>query len=310
MSSIDELFPPPMHRSRGRVARLLSSYEKAKGVAHRYPEVMIKISGSIKNSKHLQEAMNYIARNGELEAENQSGEKLQGKEECLAQMQDWQRKQGITEQDAKYAQAKRIVLSMPKGTDSEGFKKACKQWAKHNLENYDYVLAYHIEGEDSRTKQPHCHILVRTIGKDGKRFRVSNAQRDEWREDFAKCLQKEGILANATRRWSRDKDTKGISQEEHHASKRRQKTDKERARDHAIARKKKQLAARRSETRAKTRALASSAIREFSKSDYQDDLKIASGLYSHYFGKSFDIEKVKHSSIAKEKGLDEKSISR
>ncbi len=286
MKFLDELFAPPKPYHRGRVARILtplSSYQKARGVARRDPEEIFKIgAANIKNFKHLSEACNYIARNGKLELQDQDGNRLSSKDEYQTMLESWKDKQNIPEENERYAHARRIILSMPAGTDHKGFKKACDQWAKDCLENYDYLIAYHFEGEDDRSGQPHCHILVRTVGKDGKRLHISNEERDLMREHFAKCLNKEGIRATATRRWSRIKTEKSVSQEEYHAQKKREKTDKERARDHAIARKKKQLAARKSKKIDQTVKLVNRAIHELSESDYLDDHKLASSLTKFY----------------------------
>lgn len=296
MSYLDELFPPPEHYRRGRVARIkrsddafksrlkrLSSYEKARSVARRDPEVMVKFGrADIKNYKHLKQALNYISRNGELELKDQDGNVLQSKEEGLATLEHWKDKQSIPEENGRFSHARRIILSMPVGTDQDKFKKACEHWAKDTLEAYDYLVAYHFEGEDPKSNHPHCHILVRSVGHNGKRLHISNSDRDQMREHFAKCLNKEGIRATATRRWSRAQAEKGISQEEYHIQKRRYKSDKKRAQAHAIARKKKQLEAQKKERLKHTLTLVNGSIKELVSTGYQDDMKVASGLSAHY----------------------------
>lgn len=60
------------------------------------------------------------------------------------------------------------------------------------------------------------------------------------REHFAVCLREQGIEANATQRWQRGMKGRSLEQSEFH-NVRKVQTDKERARMHAIARKKKTL---------------------------------------------------------------------
>ena len=61
------------------------------------------------------------------------------------------------------------------------------------------------------------------------------------REHFAACLLKNGIEANATRRWSRGKTQQGISQAEHHVLNNRRMSEQDRARVYAIAKKRELL---------------------------------------------------------------------
>ena len=126
---------------------------------------------------------------------------------------------------------------MPKGTDEQHFETACREWAKGCLQNYDWLMTFHTEESDKKTHQPHCHILLRTRGKDGVRIHLNNEERDTFREYFAVCLRNHGIEANATKRFSRGKTQRSLSQTEYNNLK-RFKSSKDRAKAHAIARKK------------------------------------------------------------------------
>ncbi len=130
---------------------------------------------------------------------------------------------------------------MPAGTDEEKFKKACSQWAKDMLDGYDYLLAFHLPGNDKKTTQPHYHVLLRTKNRGGKRIHLANDELAAMREHFAACLLKCGIEANATRRWSRGKTQQGISQAEHHVLNNRRMSEQDRARVYAIAKKRELL---------------------------------------------------------------------
>lgn len=256
-SALDRLFPEAMRYHKGRVARLqhrkssgaglpqlvrLSPRQKLTGIVRRSPEVMLKIGrANIRCLKHMQAAADYISRNGKLEIEDQDGFMLDSKEKIQASIRQWglqsQMPQDESSEDTR-SHGRRIILSMPTGTPTEGFKAACRQWAQDCLSGHDHLIAFHTAENDQKTTQPHCHILLRTVGHDGRRFHVDNARREAMREHFASCLRDQGIEANATQRWHRGVTRRSLGQPELHNA-RKVESEKERARKHAIARKKK-----------------------------------------------------------------------
>ena len=221
-SALDRLFPEAMRYHKGRVGRLqhrkspgaglpqlvrLSPRQKLTGIVRRSPEVILKIGrANIRCLKHMQAAADYISRNGKLEIEDQDGLMLDSKEKIQASIRQWglqsQMPQDESSEDTR-SHGRRIILSMPTGTPTEGFKAACRQWAQDCLSGHDHLIAFHTAENDQKTTQPHCHILLRTVGHDGRRFHVDNARREAMREHFASCLRDQGIEANATQRWQR-----------------------------------------------------------------------------------------------------------
>lgn len=173
--SLDELYPDAIKRTKGRVSRIeklqtLNSYHKAWGVVRRTPEVMIKLGkADICSSIHIGKVVDYISRNGKLKLEDQDGNVYEGKDEYREILKNWKTKNDIPEEErSKKSYARRIILSMPQGTDERGFEEACRMWAKDCLNGYDYLMTFHFEHSDKRTTHPHCHILLSTIGKDKK----------------------------------------------------------------------------------------------------------------------------------------------
>lgn len=258
-SALDRLFPESMRYHKGHVAdpksksgadggrsRLarLTPRQKLTGIVRRAPEVMLKIGrANIRCLKHMKAAADYISRNGKIEIEDQDGFAHSSKEQVEAVVRQWGLQSQIPQEESlvdRRAHGRRIILSMPTGTPTEGFKAACRKWAQDTLSGYDYLIAFHMPENDRRTTQPHCHLLIRTIGHDGRRFHVDNTRREEMREYFAVCLRERGIEANATQRWQRGVTRRSLGQPEHHNARKVQ-SDKERARKHAIARKKKTL---------------------------------------------------------------------
>lgn len=252
--ALEELFPPIFKRTKGKVARiqlssqgsdglkpssLLTAKEKAWGVVQKKPEVMLKFGkADVKSFTHIQEIANYLARNGKIQLEDQNGNIYEDKKQYTALLRTWQEIQGIPETKSKRSHARRFILSMPAGTNEQKFAAACREWAKSNLYDFDYLLAFHNPSNDLRTGQPHCHVLIRNLSREGKRLHIDNMRRDAMRESFAACLSRHGIKANATSRWVRGRTEKGLKQPEFHAAKRFQ-SEKERARAFAIDKKRK-----------------------------------------------------------------------
>ena len=93
---LDDLFPDPMRARKARIFKgyenvsntaafrfsALSSKVKAEGVVDKRAEVMFRFGqANIKSYLHTIKAADYIARNGDIELIDQSGNSLQGKAE-------------------------------------------------------------------------------------------------------------------------------------------------------------------------------------------------------------------------------------
>ena len=58
-------------------------------VVKRRPEVMVKITGNTKGEAHLKSHLDYITRKGELEAENERGEIIDGRADVAEVAEEW-----------------------------------------------------------------------------------------------------------------------------------------------------------------------------------------------------------------------------
>lgn len=162
---LDDLFPDPMRARKARIFKgyenvsntaafrfsALSSKVKAEGVVDKRAEVMFRFGqANIKSYLHTIKAADYIARNGDIELIDQSGNSLQGKAEYRKVLYEWKLLSEMGDGTSKRGHARRVILSMPAGTDEEKFKTACGQWAKDMLDGYDYLLAFHLAGNDTK----------------------------------------------------------------------------------------------------------------------------------------------------------------
>ena len=189
---------------------------------NRAPEVMVKVSGGGKTPLHVQAHMDYITRNGKLDAINDQSEKVSGKEDVKELHDSWDL--DASNGQGKYRQAFNIVLSMPAGTDPKGLFTAAQNFARERFYgHHQYMMVLHtpdIDPHKDAPPHPHVHLVVKAEGFDGKRLHIRKATLEDWRNDFAETLRAQGIEANATPRDIRGKTRKGKTAGMHYAEKR------------------------------------------------------------------------------------------
>lgn len=197
--------------------RRRANMAKMARVAARTPEVMVKVSGGATGLRHMQEHMNYITRNGDIEAETEQGEIINNREDVLEKAKSWHyNDQGR----GRGRQTVNLVLSMPSGTDPDKLKEAVRNFAARNFSaDREYMFAQHHD-----TKNPHCHLTLQAVGDDGLRLSPRKADLQMWRESFAEALREQGVKAEATPRRSRGVVKKGEKQAVRHARKRNHST--------------------------------------------------------------------------------------
>lgn len=181
--------PAPKQTPRGRLTETV----------RRSPEVMVKISGTGKNMGHIKAHMDYVARHGDVEVEDERGQTYLGKDE-LKELKDNWRQEGyrIRETGEGKREAFNLVLSMPPGTDRQAVKDAARQFAASVFDGHQYCFAAH---EDEA--HPHVHLTVKAVDMHGVRMNPRKADLQNWREIFADKMIEHGVRANATPRWLR-----------------------------------------------------------------------------------------------------------
>ncbi|MCE8050083.1 relaxase/mobilization nuclease domain-containing protein [Halomonas daqingensis] len=183
---------------------------RARRIASRVPEVMVKITGNAKGADHVQSHLDYISRNGKLELEDERGDVIHGKDEVRALAKDWSQDQGKRRKNTR--DTTNIIMSMPAGTEPRDVKDAVRAFAKRQFgQNHQYVMALHTD-----TDSPHVHLTVKSLGYDGRRLNVKKSDPQKWREAFAVELERRGVEAEATPRATRGVIKRGVSQVVHH----------------------------------------------------------------------------------------------
>ncbi len=181
----------------------------------RVPEVMVKITGGGKDMKKLAAHVDYIARNGGVELEDERGDVYIGKEDLSLAKDNWENGgYRIPLKNGTKREAFNIILSMPPDTDRESVKCAARDFASETFPNHQYLFAAHND-----EKHPHVHLTVKAVDYDGVRLNPRKADLQRWRETFAEKLHEHGVEANATPRHVRGVTKKAEKQSVHNINK-------------------------------------------------------------------------------------------
>lgn len=206
--------------------KALSSHARIRAqiarTTRRTPEVMVKITnrlGAGKGMRAIRDHFAYISRNGKLELEIDTGERLADKAAIKDFAHEWQhqvRGKPISEVSHR-REAFNIILSMPAGTPPAAVRESARQFLAEEFGGkHRYCFTLHTD-----TDKPHVHACVQAAPLiKAKRLNPRKADLQRWREGFAVKLRDQGIDANATPRQTRGTNQKTVKQAGHHARKR------------------------------------------------------------------------------------------
>ena len=179
------------------------------------PEVMVKISGGGTSPKGVAAHFGYIGRK-DFEIETDDGERLQGRAEQRALVEEWDLELDAAEARTAYRVVAgqkpkklvhNIVLSMPAGTPASAVLTASRVFAREQFAlKHRYGMALHTD-----QPHPHVHLVVKAVSEQGNRLHISREMLRGWRREFARHLRALGIDANAT-----DRAVRGISKTRKH----------------------------------------------------------------------------------------------
>jgi len=175
----------------------------------RKPNVMVKITGFSKASgAGLKPHLAYLTRNGD-EAFDHTGtsfteiaqrlgmdprDALNQYGEELANPIEAEKPRGRPRERT----AMHLMLSMPPGTDKARFELGVRSFLQEAFADHDHLFVFH----DDRDHY-HAHVVVGLQGHDGQWLNPRRHHLQEWREDFAAALERNGIEAQATPAYSR-----------------------------------------------------------------------------------------------------------
>ena len=193
----DESFTGLDTARRGRQARRrwTGSLGQRARASRRLPPVVFKITSYSHSAGAVWARVEYVSREGELEAEGPNGELLDQAQ--LEQMvEDWNR-ETVEGKGRRFAMS--AVVSFPPDVDEEKATEAARQFfCEAFADNHDYVFAGH-----SDTKNFHVHVVVQAAGHDGKQIRLNRDDIQDLRLLFAEKAAEQGIELDASPRWAR-----------------------------------------------------------------------------------------------------------
>ncbi|MBY4867732.1 relaxase/mobilization nuclease domain-containing protein [Burkholderia anthina] len=163
------------------------------------PEVLVKITNkaaSAQGMSAIRRHLHYISRHGRIELEDQSGDRIAGKDALRDLMKTWQFGGWSIPGTSTRREVFNILLSMPPGTDRHAVRSAARDFAALEFgDGRAYVFAAHDD-----EAHPHVHLSVQVRGPDGRRLNPRHRDLQRWRERFAELLREHGVEANATSR--------------------------------------------------------------------------------------------------------------
>ena len=179
--------------------------ELIRRTVQRTPEVMVKVLpkggrdlGSVR--RHLA----YISRYGELELQADNEAMVgKGTERGLVENWDLDIEENRRRADLGARRDRRppklvhkFLFSMPPGTPAKKVLEAVKNFAREEFAlKHRYALVLHTD-----EPHPHVHFVIKAVSEQGVRLHIRKETLRQWRRQFARHLQDQGVPANATER--------------------------------------------------------------------------------------------------------------
>lgn len=172
----------------------------------RVPEVIVRVVSTQSNDfGSVRKHFGRIARYGELGLETDYGEVVRGPsvghrllEEMDLDLEEYRRRLELVVPRGKRLPklVHKIILSMPRGTPSEGLLTAARNFLREQFGSaHRYAFVLHM----ARTR-PYVHVVVKAMSELGVRLHIRKPTLRRWRLAFAHHLREQNIAANATER--------------------------------------------------------------------------------------------------------------
>jgi hypothetical protein len=175
---------------------------QAARIARKAPQTMVKVSKATYGASHTFSNFTYISRNGDVSMFDQDGVEIGDVAQMRALAEEWRAlNYDPAELDSRHASpdARRLILSMPRGTEPDTVLQAVRATARQLFEdNFDYVYALHTDEGKGKSPHPHVHLTIRARGHDGTKLAFGPDDMLFMRRVFAAELRERGVDADAT----------------------------------------------------------------------------------------------------------------
>ena len=171
-------------------------------ISRKAPQAMLKVSKATYGAKHTFSNFTYISRNGKVPIYDQDGVEITDTEDMMTLAQEWHElnfNPDDLDTRAPAPDARRLILSMPKGSDPDIVLQAAAATARHLFEDrYDYIYGLHTDEGKGKSPHPHVHLTVRAKSHEGVPLAFGPDDLLYMRRVFATELRERGIDADAT----------------------------------------------------------------------------------------------------------------
>jgi hypothetical protein len=174
---------------------------EVRAIVRRAPQVMVKVTGGGRGMRAIKAHMAYISKRGNLEVEDQEGNRYKGRETIDQLAREWRHAGTHIPQKSNRREAFNVILSMPRGTEPIVVRAAAREMVRQEFKGHRVVMVLHEHQEN-----PHVHVVVRAERDDGRRLNPRKPDLYRWRERFAAALRNYGVEAAATRQVVRGED--------------------------------------------------------------------------------------------------------
>jgi hypothetical protein len=170
----------------------------------RVPEVIVRVASAQSNDfGSVRKHFDRIGRLGELGLETDYGEVVWGPgvgrrlmEEMDLDLEEYRRRLELMVPRGRRLPklVHKIVLSMPRGTPSQGLLAAARNFLREQFgiaHRYTFVL-------HTAKTHPYVHVVVKAMSERGVRLHIRKPTLRRWRLAFAHHLREQNIPANAT----------------------------------------------------------------------------------------------------------------
>ncbi len=165
--------------------------------ASRKTQAIYKISSFGKGQKKIAAHLSYISRRGQLELEDQNGDKLLSLKEQSTALSIWSEDFG---DDPRSRNTMHLVLSTPPGTIRDNALKAAKEFLEREYKagGHEYLFVAHND-----TDHPHVHAVVKMVSSYGNKLNPRKAYLNRVRQCFAEVCRSHGMKVEASSRAER-----------------------------------------------------------------------------------------------------------
>jgi hypothetical protein len=174
----------------------------ARGAA--MPQAVCKILKFRRGQEAVRRTLAYVLSKADWAYVVEGDAEAKGKTSAAAMLDDW--KADFTTR-ANGRDVMHMEVSAPPGSDRDTVFAAARAFAAEAFEGRQYALAEHRD-----TKHPHCHLVVKLKGDDGRSLNPRKADLARWRERFAHHARANGLALEASSRAARGVGRKGVSQ--------------------------------------------------------------------------------------------------